>query len=406
MLSIQHGTSRIPDPAAPMSFAFPDKRLHSLDTLRALAIILVFFSHYVAITLHNPVGALNRFGLMGVDLFFVLSGYLIAHHIFKSVAAQTFDLKEFYLRRSLRILPAYYAVLLIYFCFPMLQEKPVIAPLWKYLTLTMNYGLESSGFSHIWSLCLEEHFYILFPLLALAFLTKAAPRHLMHTLVFLVFGALCLRLYLFINIVEAQPTAPLKSLAYNTYIYYPGITRLDGVIFGALVAFVRNYNTALWDKLTGIKRGDIHLLCGIAILALCSAIEQRQSLEFLDASAGYTLKSLGCTFLLLAALSRNCILYKIRIPGAETLAILSFAIYLIHKMTIYASLQLFSNTLGLDKTGVPFTVIATGVTLLAAWILYKGIEQPFLKLREKLTGTPDLAPAEAATLNNKSAASP
>lgn len=391
-----------------MAFSPPETRLHSLDTLRALAIVLVFFSHYMAITLHNPIGFLNRFGPMGVDLFFVLSGYLIADHIFRSLAAQTFDLKQFYLRRSLRILPAYFAVLFLYFCFPLLQEKPVTAPLWKFLTLTMNYGLENSGFSHIWSLCLEEHFYLLFPLLTLFFLRRATPGFLMNTLIFLVVAAIGLRLFLFINYVEPQQEIFSRFRNYNKYIYYPSITRLDGVVFGALIALVKNHHATFWGKLTGIRHSDVILFSGIIVLVLCSILERNPNLDILEAGFGYTLRSLGCALLLLSALSPNCLLYKIRIPGAQTLAILAFAIYLIHKMTIYGSLRLLSDIPLFDETGVPFLLAAIAMTLLASWLLHRGIERPFLTLRDKLTQNKPLTPAPSGELtpSSKPAASP
>ncbi|MBI2234296.1 MAG: acyltransferase [Micavibrio aeruginosavorus] len=391
-----------------MAFSPPETRLHSLDTLRILAIILVFFSHYTAITLHSPVGFLNRFAPMGVDLSFVLSGYLIADHIFRSVAAQTFDLKQFYLRRSLRILPAYFAVLFLYFCFPFLQEKPVTAPLWKFLTLTMNYGLENGGFSHIWSLCLEEHFYLLFPLIALFLLRKATPQFLMNTLIFLVLGAISLRFFLFINFVEPQQEIFSRFKTYNKYIYYPSITRLDGVVFGALIALAKNHHTAFWGKLTGIRHSDVTLLSGIAVLVLCSILERNQNLDMLEAGFSYTLHSLGCALLLLSALSPNCLLYKIRIPGAQTLAILSFSIYLVHKMTIYGSMRLLSGIPLFDESGAPFLLAAIAMTLLASWLLYRSIERPFLTLRDRLTQSRPLTPPASGeiTPSSKPAASP
>ena len=82
-------------------------RVHGLDVLRSLAIILVFMYHYVCFVTHKPTfGFLSDIGWVGVDLFFVLSGYLIGHQMFLPLANhQNFSLKVFYVRRLLRTLP-------------------------------------------------------------------------------------------------------------------------------------------------------------------------------------------------------------------------------------------------------------------------------------------------------------
>ncbi len=92
-------------------------RVDGLNTLRALAILLVFTYHYMVFVSRTPTfGWASTVGWIGVDLFFVLSGYLIANQIFVGIAeGQTLSLKAFYLRRELRTLPNFYAVLGLYF---------------------------------------------------------------------------------------------------------------------------------------------------------------------------------------------------------------------------------------------------------------------------------------------------
>lgn len=114
------------------------QKLFGLDHLRALAIIMVFVFHYGHIFPHPGwTNSISSFGWTGVDLFFVLSGYLIASQLFASVAKTgTFSLKEFFIKRFSRILPAYFVVVALYFLFPLLREHEALAPLWKYLTFT------------------------------------------------------------------------------------------------------------------------------------------------------------------------------------------------------------------------------------------------------------------------------
>ena len=101
-------------------------RLHGLDTLRAAAILIVVIYHLNAQALlpaaFDPIAAI---GWCGVDLFFVLSGFLIGSQLLKSfVNTGTLSLKDFYARRVYRILPAYLVVLLLYIIVPLWREAP------------------------------------------------------------------------------------------------------------------------------------------------------------------------------------------------------------------------------------------------------------------------------------------
>jgi len=103
--------------------SYSKTRFQGLDILRSLAIIFVFMAHYGFVTGYNPFGFFNQLGGMGVSLFFVLSGYLIGNQIFKPLSInKPFQLKNFYIRRFLRILPIYYLIIILYFIFPVLHE--------------------------------------------------------------------------------------------------------------------------------------------------------------------------------------------------------------------------------------------------------------------------------------------
>ena len=147
-----------------------NNRLFGLDHLRALAIILVFVYHYGRLFPHPEwTNSISKFGWTGVDLFFVLSGYLIASQLFAKIAQERkISFKEFFLKRFFRIIPAYIVVVTTYFLFPSFREREALAPLWKYLTFTQNLGLDAvrqGTFSHAWSLCIEEQFYFFFPMI-------------------------------------------------------------------------------------------------------------------------------------------------------------------------------------------------------------------------------------------------
>jgi peptidoglycan/LPS O-acetylase OafA/YrhL len=149
-------------------------KLHGLDHLRAFAIIIVFLFHYQSNFAYPAwFPKLFLFGRTGVDLFFVLSGFLIASQLIERIKQHGgFSLKEFYIKRFFRIIPVYLVVVAIYFCFPFFREKEGLPPLWKFLTFTQNLGIDlknGGAFSHAWSLCVEEHFYVFFPVVLLFF---------------------------------------------------------------------------------------------------------------------------------------------------------------------------------------------------------------------------------------------
>src|SRR4051812_26454241 len=93
-----------------------DNRLAGLDHLRALAIIIVFVWHYIQLGHPDWLVPIGEFGWTGVDLFFVLSGFLIAGQLFRKMNMnEPLSYSEFYLKRSLRIFPAYLAIVILYF---------------------------------------------------------------------------------------------------------------------------------------------------------------------------------------------------------------------------------------------------------------------------------------------------
>jgi peptidoglycan/LPS O-acetylase OafA/YrhL len=127
-------------------------RLFGLDSLRAFAVLFVMLYHLTIFgELPSRILPVTYFGWMGVDLFLVLSGFLIGQQALTPyLIGQRPAIAEFYRRRAYRILPAYLVVLALYFLAPGWRESLNIAPLWKFLTFTMNFGFSFGrrSFSH------------------------------------------------------------------------------------------------------------------------------------------------------------------------------------------------------------------------------------------------------------------
>ena len=215
---------------------------------------------------------LGKFGWTGVDLFFVLSGYLIASQLFKSITQSgSIFLKDFILKRAFRIIPAYLFIVALYFLFPLLHEREALAPLWKYLTFTQNIGLDvrSQGtFSHAWSLCLEEQFYLLFSLVLLLLLRFKLFKQSAVLLLLLFVASFLIRLYSWHNLVSPFATADNFPIIWYKWIYYPPWCRTDGLIFGVTIAALVQFKPAVMAKVQ--KYGNPCLVLSLHVLIFCA----------------------------------------------------------------------------------------------------------------------------------------
>ena len=143
----------------------PANRNFGLDLLRASAIAGVFVAHEVTL---NHIPALSDLLGSGVELFFVLSGFLVGRIYFRSTGQLNFSPWNFWRSRWLRTIPPYFAALGLYYLLDRaLMHPPQAALPWYYCLFLQNY-LGITGFGPSWSLCVEEHFYLLLPLFIFA----------------------------------------------------------------------------------------------------------------------------------------------------------------------------------------------------------------------------------------------
>ena len=250
-----------------------NKKLYGLDHLRAFAVASVCLFHY-GISFSHP-GWLSRFsgfGWTGVDLFFVLSGYLIASQLFSKIAAgKQISIYTFFIKRFFRIIPAYLVVLAIYFCIPYAREWEALAPAWKFLSFTFNINmnqLHDKTFGHAWSLCIEEQFYLLLPAILGLLIYFKVIKKAWVLLVALFIAGFILRFYSYQHFVG--PIADLNESRNNWYkwIFFPTYCRLDGLLTGISIAALFEFRPLLKERMC--KYGNLFLLAGIFILAVIS----------------------------------------------------------------------------------------------------------------------------------------
>ena len=377
-------------------------RLPGLDLLRAAAIALVLMSHYRAFVSHAPTfGAIGSIGWAGVDLFFVLSGYLIGNQVLMPIArGEHFSLKVFFARRLLRTLPNYYVVLAMYLLVLLLFPQSAILgkstpSLWQLLTFTQNFGLAyGQTFTHSWSLCIEEQFYVVMPLTVLALARWARSARL----------AWCLLGAAVAVGIGARAYAWLAhdQGAFAAEVYYSSFCRSDELLFGVAIAMLKNFHEGLFGRL--LRHGNALLAVGLgSVTAVLICFSNELPSPFLASALGFSLVAASFALLTCAALSANCLLNRVRIPGISSLALWSYAIYLAHK-PIFMALRPWCERLGVN-TEAPVCILAImAISTFGGWVLFRLVETPFMSLRARwfpiapTSQLPVALPAASATI--------
>lgn len=376
-----------PPPQNNMRAPLPPKKLFGLDHLRTLAIALVFLFHYRMFNHPAWIDDVGSFGWTGVDLFFVLSGYLIAGQLFNSVSqGKNISLKEFFIKRFFRIIPAYATVVAIYFLLPAFHEREALPPLWKFATFTQNFGLNlrtHGTFSHAWSLCIEEQFYLLLPLIITSFLYFKAGKKAAWLIGALFIGGFLLRFISWHNMVEPLIDKDGFGFTWYKWIYYPTYNRLDGLLVGISIAGLFQFYPSFKEKMT--RHGNLLLLTGLIVLTGCYFLCE-DPYTFAASIAGFPAVAIGYGFLVMAAVSSSCFLYRVNSRITTAIATLSYGTYLTHKGVVHLAQQ-YLGKWGIAADGTLMFLLCIVIAALGALLLRHIIEKPFLKIRDRVLAT-------------------
>ena len=212
-------------------------RVPSLDGLRGVAITLVLLFHFTGP--FTPDGAASRLvakilgaGWTGVDLFFALSGYLITKRLIAYRGTASERLLTFYRNRFLRIFPLYYLFLIVY----SMIVRVALPSYWLYYcnwTQPFDIGQIRSPLSHLWSLAVEEQFYLLWPLALIL-----APRRRLIAVA-----------WLLLAVTPLWRSLALLKGASPDLVYRATIFRVDALLGGVLVALTGRHRFLLWAGL-------------------------------------------------------------------------------------------------------------------------------------------------------------
>jgi peptidoglycan/LPS O-acetylase OafA/YrhL len=324
-------------------------RIQSLDGLRAVSITAVTVSHFAKHFFPAQANLpLMNLGVAGVDVFFVISGFLITSLMLREHDKYgRISLTGFYRRRCLRIFPAYFFFLLLVFVLSRFALLPINNHAWPYLltyTYNLNPHLGLASVGQVWSLCVEEHFYLLWPFTVVLLGVRRAPIALYACIL----AAIALRFWLF-----------LSHSALDIEFFSP--TRLDTIAVGCLLAFAFRRP---WIQRV---RGERLAACAIAVLFTS---------VFLIHSGKYQLGPAHFIEAAMIAVVIACLVQDASGPMGRFfnwrpvvwIGVLSYSIYLAQTI-VYENL-------------FPFALRIPAALLYACFSYYL-IESPFLKLKDR-----------------------
>ncbi len=363
--------------------------LPGLDGVRGLAILMVMAVHFVGDATPRTWGErlavkLGNYGVLGVDLFFVLSGFLITGLLLDSKGGPHF-FRNFYARRTLRIFPLYYAVLALLFIVlprvaaippPLEESRAHQAWLWTY---TANFFIAAKGswalpyVSHFWSLAIEEHFYLLWPLVVFAFRRETLERVCLG-----VIGvALALRIALSLHGMSELSISVLTPC------------RVDTLCVGALLAIVARREG--WAALLVRYSGRAALVVGAATLLVSGlgAATQR-GLEVLHPVRGtlYAMFFGALTLMSVQDARHSPVARAFQSSWLRTFGKYSYGLYVYHGVLSIHMLELriedrLEALLGSHSLAIAAqTVLGVGISLFISALSYELFEKRFLALKK------------------------
>ena len=373
--------------------AATEQRVFGLDLLRAIAIVLVVFTHTSSIVSVRLYKASVFTGFLGVELFFVLSGFLIGTILLKINARpgkfEFKDIKVFWVRGWFRTLPNYYLMFFVYAIVFYTSHHGNVFAHTRYLSylafLQNSFSYQPADFFPIaWSLSIEEWFYLLFPLLLLlvsSLMKGTKAKSFVRTVLCIMVIELVLRL--------------IMSLCFNHY-WDEGYRklmplRLDSIDIGVLAACIKFYRPVFWERHTNALFAG-----GLAILAILSVYLYFNYINFSDpVYADHQIKTglfLNTAFFTLASFSIALMipgLYRFKLKqglftqAATLVSKISYSMYLTHFLIILVVLHVFKQYATVWYINIAVFIGVWAATVLISWLQYQYFEVRVTALRNK-----------------------
>ena len=370
-------------------------RLIQLDILRGIAILLVLGRHPVLLpeqsgSLHAVANAWHVFGWTGVDLFFVLSGFLVGGLLFQELRARgELDVGRFLIRRGFKIWPSYYLFLAVFAALRLLTDARG-ADSWDLLPNLLNVqNYFGSPRSHTWSLAVEEHFYLVLPLVLLVIIgRRPVSRGRIAALPAIPILSVCLLVActaLRWQVAMGPSYSPDRLL-------FPTHLRIDALFFGVMIAYMFHFHESVIGRLA--RHRGLLAATGLALIAPMAIVPVEPSVFV--GTLGLTMLYVGYGCLLVAIattpLDHGWAGRWMQSAPARAIAfvgVFSYPIYLWHIEVAIALNRLLARWVALGPESIAlrwacgmsaFLVLSVVVGV----VMGRLVERPALALRDRL----------------------
>lgn len=351
--------------------------------MRSIAILLVLV-HHAGIYMPSEFYINNVHPFIfadGVDIFFVLSGFLIGQIIIRTFSQEKIqkkDLLHFWTNRWFRTLPLYFFILLILVIWGDTSNDN--GRLWMHFIFLQNFFWTCSGFfGETWSLAIEEWFYFFIPLMIFLFKKGGIPinKSIPYVILIVILGALACRIY---NYTKIDPN-DFSYYFFDKAIRKQVLTRLDSILLGVLGAYLFTHKKEIW-----LRHKNALLLSGIALVL---------SLHLLSLYLFDHYSPAGAIYLTTFSVFANCVPFLLMLPFFHSLktgkgiiykiityiSIISYSLYLVNLTPVTEVINALRTSF---NTTQPIELcLYLVLTFAISTVTYKLIEQPSLKLRGK-----------------------
>jgi peptidoglycan/LPS O-acetylase OafA/YrhL len=337
-------------------------RIPSLDGFRAISIILVLFAHgRFSVGFPKQFSGIAQYGAVGVTIFFVISGFLITTLLLnEEVETGYINRKDFYIRRAFRILPVFLLYILLIALWRSVEDIHISnVNILRALTFTVNFYPNWGPWftSHIWSLSVEEQFYLIWPTIFILF-----RKHLKTVLCLFIMYSCIIR--------------PISNRIpdYNIFTLAPYFIVSDSIMIGALGAIILFENPGLIDRKMFSSR--ILKLVAIGTIVLFVYCIYNKKLSIISTPFGNTFISVSILFLLLSYIKPSgSLVYKLLNNKIVVhVGILSYSMYIWQQFFIRGPNHYIWRVF-------PYNMIVIYIVSLASYYLW---ERQFLRLRKFL----------------------
>lgn len=382
----------------------------AIDGVRAISILLVMVYHIFLVyeksnpneTIASMLGQLGYGwswvinGDKGVDVFFVMSGFLITGILLRTYAKLGhLNLKNFYLRRYLRLTPVYYFMLVVYF----LLGAPNSENIWAnflYVSNFIDYKSQAAGWT--WSLAVEEQFYFIYPLILIAILkwTKSPG----YALVVLLAMAVLVNAWIVLTDPQLS-TTPFSQVYTNdayynhyfTVLYDNLYTRFGGLVVGCLVGYAMHFYKPTLSKVANSTLGGLSTLFALLIIFFFMVFplylpkyDGYHALHIIYDILNHTLFAMGVGVLIVAMILQEQRLAKMlswffSLSFWYPIATLSYSLYLIHLVVMILVIPNMVADYSMGAALLYGGIISSVLSFMLAALMYLFIEKPVMNLR-------------------------